>query len=77
MAAPLTFLQAAPGRSSDSRLPRRYWQSQGPKPDEETVEGTVIPGALLGSLALYASIYPLTNGAPRRFKDLKDILKTS
>ncbi|CAE7287761.1 Galnt3 [Symbiodinium pilosum] len=50
-----------------SRLPRRYWQSSGPKPEEETVEGTVIPGLILTALVSYLGVVPLVFGVTPEF----------
>ncbi|CAE7947644.1 Pgant2 [Symbiodinium sp. KB8] len=50
-----------------SRLSRRYWQSSGPKPEEETVEGTVIPGLILTALITYLGVVPLTFGVTPEF----------
>ncbi|CAJ1451034.1 unnamed protein product [Effrenium voratum] len=69
---PLAFLAGStspgrPGLASKEQVARPYWQSQGEKPEEETVEGTVVPGAMLGALALYLSVYPATNGVTPEF----------
>eukprot|EP00435_Cladocopium_sp_Y103_P020621 s895_g5.t1 len=56
--------QAADGQQ---RVALRYWQSKGPKPEKETVEGTVIPGLILTVLILYMSVIPLTVGVTPEF----------
>ncbi|CAE7350735.1 Galnt3 [Symbiodinium natans] len=60
-------VESVDGSDGSSRLPRRYWKSSGPKPEEETVEGTVIPGLILTALITYLGVVPLTSGVTPEF----------
>ncbi|CAL1134396.1 unnamed protein product [Cladocopium goreaui] len=59
--------QARAFQADRRRVALRYWQSKGPKPEKETVEGTVIPGLILTVLILYMSVIPLTVGVTPEF----------